>query len=394
MRTSRWLPLALAALVVASGCAALPIDAANGSAPPADDVSAAVAEMETLSATQVSQMEVDGTTNHSRTALRVAVDGDTVRQFSRVLGPESRAGDVSVLGDEESVFYDASENTVTRFPRTRRSRSLGGRIDYYANIVAAARNGSTVSPPEQGVSPLPVVPVESGEPAVDSDAIEGYEVEYLGTQRVADRTAHGFRLAAVTDAALEMNRTVWLDAEYYYPLRSEQTLVLGDRTYEVSRHLENVSFNADLPADTFEWTPPENATEESIDIDTERFGSVDALAAAAPVSVPHPDIPGGYSFESGRVTTGNATQVSVEYADADGETLTVSKLSIDRNQSRDAPGFDAGENVTVAGQNATYLVTGQSKLVTWRCGDDQYSVMATALDRESLLAVAESVACQ
>jgi len=394
MNRPPWLPLALAALVAASGCAALPALDAGPSVPPDDDVSAALGDLETLSATQVSSVESNGTTNRTRTALRLAAREDGVRQFNRVLEPEAQTGDVTVVGAETTVLYDASENEVTRIPQTEDSAALGDRGDYYASIVAAARNDSTVSAPGEGVSPLPVVPVAPSSQAVEAEAIEGYEVAYLGTERVADRTAHGFQMTAVTDAAVGLNRTLWLDAEYYYPLRSEQTVAFDDRTYEISTHLEDVTFDAGLSPDAFDWTPPANATVDTVGFDTERFESEAALAAAAPVSAPSPDVPEEYAFESGRVTGGNVTQVAVEYADADGETVTVSKVVTDHNESGAGPGFDAGENVTVAGQDARYLVTGQSALVTWGCGDVQYSVMATGLDREGLLAVAESVACR
>lgn len=394
MRTSPWLPLALAALVVASGCAALPGLDDDADTPPTDDVTAAFGDLETLSATQVSSLESNGTTNETRTEVRLAVGEDGLREFSRVLEPAEQAGDVTVVNGTASLIYDASENTVTRVQRTENAGSFADRGEYYANVVAAARNGSTVSAPSRGVSPLPVVPVQSAGAAVETGAIEGYEVEYLGTDEVADRRAHGFRMTAVADAAVDMNQTLWLDAEFYYPLRSEQTVTLDNQTYEVSSHVEDVEFNADLPADTFDWTPPANATEETIDFDVERFDSVDALAAAAPLSVPDPDLPEAYAFESGRLTGENVTQVTAEYGNGDGGTVTVSKLVNDQNESAGGLGLDAGENVTVAGQNATYLVTGQSSMVTWRCGDVQYSVLSTALDREELLAAAESVACE
>lgn len=395
MRTSPWLPLALAALVAASGCAALPVvDDDDAGAPPTEDVAAAFGDLETLSATQVSSIESNGTTNETRTEVRLALGEDGVRQFNRVLEPEEQAGDVTVVAGNESVIYDASENAVTRVQRTQNSESLADRGEYYASVVAAARNGSTVSPPDRGVSPLPVVPVESGGAGVDAGTIEGYEVDYLGTDEVADRRAHGFRMTAVTEAAVDLNQTLWLDAEFYYPLHSEQTVTFGDRTYEVTSRVADVEFNADLPAGTFDWTPPANATEDTVDFDVERFDSPDALAAAAPLSVPEPDLPEGYAFESGRLVGGNVTQVTAEYENDDGGSVTVSKFVSDRNESTGGLGFDAGENVTVAGQNATYLVTGQSSMVTWRCGEVQYSVLATEFDREEHLAAAESVACR
>lgn len=393
MSSRSLIAVALAALLAASGCAALPAFDGGAQAPPDEDVAGAFADLETVSATQVSSLESNGTTNRTRTELRLAIREDGVRRFNRVLEPDSRAGDVTIVDGESTLIYDASENAVTRVSQAENRGSLQDRGDYYASIVAAARNDSTVSPPGKSVSPLPVVPVESAGPSVGSDAVEGYEVDYLGTEQVADHRAHGFRMTAVTEATIDVNRTLWLDAEFYYPLRSEQTVAFGDRTYDVSTHLEDVRLNGDLPEDAFDWTPPTNATVETFSLNEETFDSRTALAAAAPFPVPDPDLPDGYEFDSGRVTTENLTQVSVRYAGGDSESLTVSKIVADRNGSGGS-GIDVGENVTIAGQNGTYLVTGQTALATWRCGDAQYNVMATDLDREELLAVAESVACQ
>jgi len=396
--------LAAAALVVASGCTALPAlgSGADAGPPPSDEVASAVQSLETLSATQVSTLESNGTTNTTRVELRIATgdDGEGFRRFNRVLAPEEQAGDVTLADADRSLFYDASDNTVTRIPRTGDVQTLSDRADYYESVVAAARNGSTVTPPSSGVSPLPVVPTTTSDgPAVEPAAIDGYDVTYLGADQVAGRDAHGFRLTAVTEATIDVNRTLWLDAEYYYPLRSEQTVAFGDRTFDVTTSLENVTFDADLPADAFDWRPPADATEETLEFDSERYDSREALAAAAPLSVPDPELPAGYAFESGRVNDdGNVTQVSVDYAAADGDgTLSVSKAEINRNGSTDGGGgggLDVGENVTVGGQEGTYLLTGQSAFVTWSCEDVQYNVMASDLDRETVLDVAESVTCQ
>jgi outer membrane lipoprotein-sorting protein len=393
MSSRSLIAVSLAVLLAASGCAALPALDGGADAPPDEDVAEAFADLETVSATQVSSLESNGTTNQTRAEIRLAMGEDGVRRFNRVLEPDSQAGDVTLVDGEITLIYDASENAVTRVSQAENRGSLQDRSDYYASIVAAARNDSTVSPPGESVSPLPVVPVESAGPSVESDAVEGYEVDYLGTEQVADRRAHGFRMTAVTEATIDVNRTLWLDAEFYYPLRTEQTVAFGDRTYDVSTHLEDVSLNTDLPADAFDWTPPANATVENISLNQETFDSRAALSAAAPFPVPDPDLPDGYEFDSGQVTTENLTQVSVSYAGGDGDTLAVSKFVADRDGSAGS-GIDAGENVTIAGKNGTYLVTGQTALATWSCGDAQYNVMATDLDREELLAVAESVACQ
>jgi len=402
------LAVAAALLVAASGCAAIPgVDDGPGQPPDSEAVAETFDSLEGIEATQVSSLNGSDVDSFTRTPLRIAFDRDSerVRQFSRVLAPESDAGDVTYSDGNETLVYDASDNVVTRIPQSAQSggsaAATTSRGEYYASIVAAARNDSTVSPPAGGgVSPLPVVPQAtrttegSAVASVDESAIEGYEVTYLGTDSLADRTAHGFQLNAVSDAALEVNRTLWLDSEYYYPLRVEQTVSLGDddESVHVATYMEDVTFDPEFGDDAFAWEPPADATVETLSFDPQSYDSRDELVAAAPLPVPEPDVPEGYSFASGQVVDGNFTQVSAEYRHAETSgSLTVSAVQVGNGSGG---GFDAGESVTVAGQDGQYVVTERTSMVSWRCGDVQYNVMATDLGREELLAVAESVGCE
>lgn len=386
------LALAFAGLLATSGCAALQsLGGGNAAAPPSEDVSAAFEDLETLSATQVSTLQHGNTTNHTRTAIRMSF-GDPPKQYSRVLAPDSREGDVSLVNASTMVVYDASANEVTRIPQSGfGSRSLD-RGEYYASIVAAARNNETVSSPATGVSPLPVVPATSRGASLPSDDIEGYEVEYLGTDTISGRTAHGFRMTPASEAAFDVKQTVWLDAEYYFPLKTNQTTTFNGSTYHTHSHLENVTFNADLPPDAFSFDPPDNATVDTFNVSSETYDSLDAARADADLSVPEPELPEEYTFEQAQRLTGNFTQLSLQYTNEAGARVVVSKVESSTNRSDGV--LDVGENVTVAGHDGTYVATSQSSFVTFSCGDVQYSVVASDLDRAALLDVAASVACE
>lgn len=406
MHRRAFLAVAAAALLVAaSGCTAIPgVDDRTEQPPDGEDVAAAFDDLDGVEATQVSTLNGSEMDSFTRTIVRVAFADGThePRQFNRVLAPESDAGDVTVTGGNQTIVYDASENEVTRIPQSGASTSApSDRAEYYAEIVAAAHDDSTLTPRAgEGVSPLPVVPQAtttteaSAVASVDESDIEGYEVTYLGTDTLADRSAHGFRMTAVGDAALDVNRTLWLDSEYYYPLRVEQTVALeeDEDPIHVETRLENVTFDPELGADAFDWEPPSDATVETVSVSSETYDSRTALTAAASLSVPEPDVPDGYRFDSGRVFDENFTQVSADYVhDESGGSVTVSAVEVTNSSNG---GLNAGESVTVAGQDAQYVVTERTSLVSWRCGDVQRNVMATDLDREELFGVAESVACQ
>lgn len=392
--------LCAAALLLVSGCAAVPgLDGEQARPPSGDEVAASFQDLDSLSATKVRTVETNDTVNRTRATVRLAVGDEPgdVERFRRVVAPDAEAGDVVARRGAEVVVYDASESEATRFPRPVVPAQFADRGEFYARVAEAARDGETVA--ADGVSPLPVVPAAGGGPSV-GDAVEGYEVEYLGTETVSGRTAHGFRLSAVTDAALTANRTLWLDAEYYYPLRSVRTSAFENETYHVQSALRNVTFDDGLDAGAFSWSPPPNASVEALGVGEDAYDSRSAFADAAPLSVPRSDTPDGYAFEHGRVLDGdNYTQVVTEYAsggDSGASMLAVSKYAPDNETaaSEDASLLSAGESVSVAGRNATFLRTEYATAVQWRCGDVRYTVLATDLEKASALRVAESVACE
>jgi outer membrane lipoprotein-sorting protein len=380
--------VAVVALLATSGCTSLGLLDGGTESPPDVDVDQRFDSLETIQATQVSTMTSGGETNETRTLVRADFTGDGVRQYQRTLEPPERAGDRIVVNESDAVIYDASENDVTRVPRMNGTQQLS-RGEYFADIVAAAHSDDGRAP-AAGVSPLPVVPPTGGAPSVPSDAIEGFEVEYLGTQSIAGRTAHGFEMTSASEAALSVNRTLWLDSEFYYPLKTHQTLDTGNRTIEVTAELRNVTFNEAIPDETFEFDVPANATVDTLDISSKTFDSIAALREHVDFTVPEPPVPEEYEFQRARYIGGNATQASLQYANSAGDRLVVSKMTYVSNASG---GFASGENVTVAGQQARYVTTGTAKILTWKCEASQFSVVATDLEQEQLIAVAESVGC-
>jgi outer membrane lipoprotein-sorting protein len=390
MRRRTLIALVTAALLVTSGCASVQVLGTDAEqSPPDADVIQRLGSLETLEATRAATVDYNGSVNETKSVIRLDRSTSPPEVFRRVLAPDDRAGDVSVYNESVSLQYDASENTVTRRPNKREhGASVYNFSEYVASIVAAARDGDTDT--ADTVSPLPMVPASSDTAQIPAEKFDEFRVEYLGTDTVAGRVAHGFEVTGTSEAALSMNQTLWLDSEYFYPLQVDQRVELENRTYEAHVALTAVSFNPALDEDAFAFDVPENATVERANVTTETVESPAALRDATNTSVPAVDAPDGYSFESASVVTDEFTRVSIRYA-SDGDALTVTKMT-------DIPAedsvFTAGEKVTVAGQTAHYLTTGQSKQVSWRCSGVQYSVVASGLERDELLAVAESVACE
>ncbi|SDQ44391.1 LolA family protein [Natronobacterium texcoconense] len=115
-----------------------------------------------------------------------------------------------------------------------------------------------------------------------------YDLEYEGTETVADRDAHVLAVEAKNETVTEglsvlvgdtefvyaletvdpgeelvvHEQRLWIDAEYEFPLK-EQLVVEADEEnerYVMTERFENVTFNGDVDDETFAFEPPENAT--------------------------------------------------------------------------------------------------------------------------------------
>lgn len=380
-----------ALLVVTSGCAGFQsLGGDDDESPPDVDVVERYESLDTVEGTRA--LSFDGDSNATETRASVLVDLSTSppRQLQRVLAPEEHAGDVTLVNSSGALMYDASNNSVTRIPQSTTTGTPRDRAAFLASIVEAARDDE-VAKPADGVSPLPVVPSTRTAPEIPSDAIDGFDVTYLGTDTVAGRTAHGFELTPASEAAISIEQTLWLDHEYFYPLKTHQVLETDNRTIETTVRLTEVTFDTDLPEDAFEFDIPENATVDTIDFDSETFDSLAAVRAATNRTIPSPDVPAGYEFQQAQLFGDRTTQVSLQYVSGNGERLSVAMLG---NTSDVGGGLTGGENVTVAGNDGRYVTTGQTKLLTWSCGERRYTLTASALDRDQLLAVGESIDCE
>lgn len=120
---------------------------------------------------------------------------------------------------------------------------------------------------------------------------ELYDLEYQGTERIADRETHVLDIEAKDEAieegisllvgdteyvyALEtidpedeldvLEWTIWIDTEFDYPLKEELVYEGPDGEQHVmTEQFETVTFNDGLEDEVFAFEPPENTTVEEL----------------------------------------------------------------------------------------------------------------------------------
>jgi outer membrane lipoprotein-sorting protein len=354
--------------------------------PNAEDAAAQLQSLDGFSATR--RTVIDRENGTSRTLDRVTRRiGEGIR-IERVSGP----GSVDLIVANESVrwHYDREVGVATRYERSTDPAPMQRIPQLLARVNGSSDGtGPTRTP---GISPLPVVPA-AGAPATDGPvgAAKGsYEVSYEGTATVADRRAFVVRITgpAGTGPVANYTQTLWLDAEHYVPLKRQTAWTQGGSRTTITTTYENVSFETDLSAATFRFSPPENATvERNGGPQQERYESVGDLRAAASLSVPVPDLPPDYALARATRTDGRRiTSVGLRYVNA---TATVEVAAIEPVY---APTSE-GQRVTVAGRNATYRDLGAEQTVVWTCDGTQYKITTSGLGRAGTLAIAATVEC-
>lgn len=200
--------------------------------------------------------------------------------------------------------------------------------------------------------------------------------ELLRTTTVDGRKAYVVGLDPANDSR-PGNATLWVDAEEYSVLKYRATV--GE--YRTAVDVDGVRFNVSLHESTFR--PPDGASVTAVA--QTRFDTFDAAQAGTDITLHRLDAE-GYAFESAtEVTRAGQTVVAQRYAGGANATVVAT--------AGEVPGLNAtaGESVTVAGANATYVERGDRSAVVWETDDGVTRAVVGDLPRERLVELAEAV---
>ncbi|MFC7082428.1 hypothetical protein [Halorussus caseinilyticus] len=128
------------------------------------------------------------------------------------------------------------------------------------------------------------------------------------------------------------------------------------------------------------------------------YETPEALAANASFSVPDPEVPSRFAFESGIVMElADSEYVAAAYHDAENGSLE-NVLSARKAENESADDLTAGNATTVGDHDARYVAEDSGGKFLWECDGYVYRVSVQQFTDEfgeaELRAVAESVACE
>ena len=379
--------LAVVSVVVLAGC--------TGAAVFTDDRESELPDPETINETHDSleaygfegRYTVSGLEDESpfRAVTTMVVRPGTGQMYEEIVN-ESGTRSISVSNGTTRWVYTEGQQTVTRFPAPDSQRDLA----IVDDLVQAVKNAGGTDPPRL----FPAFPGATSGQESDTEAVTTVgdstmaAVSYEGTETVAGRETHviAAEQSNQSDASLvedsQFEQSIYLDTEWYVPLKVESVARTGERTYRTEYVVESVNFDPEVEPELFEFEPPESAT---VVDPTERFETIeDRPALEATVSeLPDPQLPDGVSFEQATVDR-ETDGITLAYTD-DQRQLVVSRSPADGPEPPD------GEPVELDEQTG-YYSEDPAPTVAWTCDGDRYDVVGE-FDRDQLEQIAVSLAC-
>lgn len=374
-----WRVLAvIGTVILLAGCGLLASEAPE--LPDGDTAVQQYEDLDAYSATVVTEFTHGNETNVTEGTI-VARPG--TGQYYQEIRPTGQDGGITMISNGTVTWlYDEAENEVTRL-------STGPGIDYERDQIRRTINRAQEDDETVPMVPsAPVAPTAGGETGDATLDLGPATVEYEGVEHVGDREAHVISMDAADEADGEYTQTLYLDTEWFVQLRMEMRTTLDDEPVEMSYRVEDVDFDPDIDDDRFEFEPPADATiEEPADIDRTVYDSRADLVADVEMSVPDPDLPDGFELRQAEHSIGLGFEsVSLQY------TSDVALIGVTKQNTTFDPADDDAETVEIGDQIGTYDQIGSDAIVSWDCDGDAYSVSGD-IDREELVAIAESVEC-
>lgn len=308
--------------------------------------------------------EISGPNGPTEFEVSVWREGNKSRM--EYLGPPEKRGDVVVRDGGRISRYDESENSL-------RVVEALGRTDPSTDFDSFVKN-----------------------------MVERYSFSLQGTEEVAGRECYVLKLRPKEEAgkAAEVSgeQRVWVDKEYWKPLKIISISSLGNRTVESKTVFTYVEYNVEIPESKFELEVPENTTVEEQSFRAPKtFESPGAASKEAGFEVVTPETPPeGYSLEGVRVVYFRQEPTAILTYRNESEVLTISETRANRSIAPDLNGSKVGdleeEKVELENGEATYRSTGPYYILAWSCGDLTLTI-GGGTGKEEMMEIANSVDC-
>ena len=394
----------------------MPEDAALVTPDLGTDASDRLDALNSISATntmRLTGLDINGTSLENdtyRTVQRVRTRFETGEQRLEMLSSTDRyssaGADLFVSNGTVTWVYDRTANNVTilRGDTTGNIERRGERIERLfaqLNRTRATPADEPVTIPNPGLSPTPGLDgsgrVAASPPTSDQSR---YGVSFGGVETVDGRPAYVLEIAAIdtngtaSSSLRNYSQTMWLDTEYFFPLKQRSQFESGNDTITSVTTYTNVSVNPEFDDELFEFEPPADATVSEPELSLgQNYEQRSAIEVNATVPVPEPSVPQDFQLSRGRTSsTEFAERVSLIYTNETSQ-LQVTVYEFNQSFGGNGPYNTTGETVELGNRTGTYTQSGLYQSVSWSCNELEYSISGQAVSKSLLVEIARSIEC-
>ncbi|WP_193767694.1 DUF4367 domain-containing protein [Halorientalis pallida] len=307
-----------------------------------------VESIDTLVATQTTKITMDGN-DTSTTKTKLWADFETDRLRREVVESSAGSETITVRNETGTITYTPDENRYNTYDMTSNVSTMVTRM------------------------------VGSAEFEYEATAtVDGDEVYRL---RVIPNTT--------TERNADVTATVWVDTETYFPTTVTVDTDTERVNYTMTMQFSNVSLNEDLSDSRFTIDIPANASEpEPRHHERHTFDSLSDVRSEAEMSVPSPEVPDEYEFESAYLSEGDDySVVRLRYTNGSDGDVSLSK--------RDETGYNYSDNdvfeaVDIGTQTGWYNEFDGSSILVWKSSNHTYTVYGD-LSKSETIEIAEPI---
>ncbi len=213
--------------------------------------------------------------------------------------------------------------------------------------------------------------------------MENSNVKLLGTERVAGRDCYVVEATPKTAnlSALFTREKLWIDKEYWYPLRIEMT----SKHYRMTIEYKNLTFNTGILDSFFEFKPPAGAKVVKQKLTPPKKLTLDEAQREVNFTIITPKYTAGFKFKYAYVLKFDGKETVLLWYEKDGQRLTIREsVGVREMPLRNSTTIDIGNT------KFTMAKILDINILTFRRGEVNVTVSAK-LPRDELLKIGESM---
>jgi len=307
-----------------------------------------VDSIDTLVMTKTTKMTMDGNQT-STTETKLWADFETDRIRREVVESSSGSETITVRNETGTITYRPDENQYNTYDVSSNVSTMVTRMVGSAEFEYEA-----------------------------SETVDGNEV---------------YRLRAIPNTTADRNAdvtgTVWVDTETYFPTKVTVDTDTERMNYTMTMQFSNVSLNDDLSDSRFTIDIPANASEpEPQHHERHTFDSLSDVRSEAEMSVPSPEVPDGYEFESAYLSEGDDySVVRLRYTNGSDGDVSLSKRSDTGYNYSDNDVFEA---VDIGNRTGWYNEFDGNSILIWESANHTYTLYGD-ISKSETIEIAEPI---